>query len=49
MSVWDLVNAMTYIGSHDIGIAINSRERASREGGRIFYGDYDLAYNNWLD
>jgi len=49
MTVWDLVNAMTYIGSHDIGFAMNGRERAAREGGRIFYGDYDLAYNNFLD
>lgn len=49
MSVWDLVNTLTYIGSHDIGISMLSRERCSREGGRLFYSDYDLAYRNFLD
>ena len=48
MTVWDLVNALTYVGSHDTGIAMVSPERAMREGGKLFYSDYDLAYRNFI-
>jgi hypothetical protein len=48
MSVWDLVNSMTYLGSNNSGIPLSEQHRLKDEAGKIFAkgskGGYDLEF-----
>lgn len=45
MSVWDLVNALTFLGSGNSTIPFSDQTRMVREGGKLFASEYDLMYS----
>jgi len=48
MPMWDLINNMTFLGSHDTGFDFSNRDMLQKFGGKQFHSEYDLAYAGLL-
>lgn len=46
--IWDVINSITWLGSHDAGLNIQNRESLAGLGGALFAEEYDLAYADLL-
>lgn len=48
-SVWDLVNDLTFIGSHDVGLQMMNPRKFKVTAGGLFVKDWDLANVSMMD
>ena len=44
MNMWELINNLTFLGSHKTGFTFESRDVIQKLGGEQFHQEYDLAY-----
>ena len=48
MNMWDLINRMTYIGSHKTGFEFENYDMIQKLAGKQFHEEYDLAYQGLM-
>jgi hypothetical protein len=48
MNMWELINNMTWLGSHNSGFQFENREQLQKIGGKQFHEEYDLAYSGLM-
>jgi hypothetical protein len=43
-----VINSVTFLGSHDAGLAIRDRSALVKTGGKLFTKEWDLSYSDLL-